>query len=152
LQYIKGEQESEGHDDAILPSVAFAKCPIRISAGLLGKKWTMIIIRNIGFRKIQRFNRLLEATTGITPRVLSQRLKELEQEGYIEVVEKRSPMSVRWALTEKGGDTLPILMSFIAFGSKWYADEVFEDKTPRTLSQLYNSPRTKEIIERFTTK
>jgi DNA-binding HxlR family transcriptional regulator len=152
LQYIKGEEESEAYDDALLPSVSFAKCPIRISAGLLGKKWTMVIIRNIGFRKIQRFNRLLEATHGITPRVLSQRLKELEQEGYIEVVEKRSPMLVRWALTEKGEDTLPILMSFIAFGSKWYADEVFDDKTPRTLSQLYDSPRAREIIDRFTTK
>ena len=75
MQYIKGEEESEAYDDALLPSVSFAECPIRISAGLLGKKWTMVIIRNIGFRKIQRFNRLLEATHGITPRVLSQRLK-----------------------------------------------------------------------------
>jgi DNA-binding HxlR family transcriptional regulator len=149
LQYIKGEEESEIRDDAILPSVSFAKCPIKISAGLLGKKWTMIIIRNIGFRKIQRFNRLLESTAGISPRVLSQRLKELEQEGYIEIVEKRSPMMVRWTLTEKGEDTLPILMSFIAFASKWYADEVFEDRTPRNLSELYTSPQAREVIERY---
>jgi DNA-binding HxlR family transcriptional regulator len=109
----------------------------------------MLILRDIGMRNIQRFNRLLVSVGGITPRVLSQRLRELEQEGYIECIEKRSPMLVRWGLTEKGKDTLPILMSFIAFGSKWYADEVFEDKKPRTLSDLFKTPQAREVIERY---
>ncbi len=149
MQYIKGEQEAEAIDSGLLPSVSFSRCPIRITAGLLGKKWTMLILRDIGFRNIQRFNRLLESIPGITPRVLSQRLKELEQEGYIECVEKRSPILVRWALTDKGKDTLPILMSFIAFGSKWHAREVFEDKKPRTLRDLYTTPQAREVIEKY---
>ncbi len=100
-------------------------------------------------RKIQRFNRLLEHIPGITPRVLSQRLKELETEGFIKCVERNGPKLVRWDLAEKGEDTLPILMSFIAFGSKWYADSVFQDKKPRTLKQIYKTPEAREIIEKY---
>jgi DNA-binding HxlR family transcriptional regulator len=148
LQYIKGQTEAEGSPNPLLPAVRFARCPIGISAGLLGKKWTMLILRDIGFRNIDRFNRLLESVRGITPRVLSQRLKELEEQGYIEREEK-SPALVRWGLTEKGRDALPILMSFIAFGAKWYADEVFEDKKPRPMKELYPSPEAREVIERY---
>jgi len=152
LEYIAGDREAGSQGNALLPSASFSRCPITISAGLLGKKWTMLILRDIGMRDIQRFNRLLQSVKGITPRVLSQRLKELEDEGYIECVEERSPVMVRWSLTEKGKDTLPILMSFIAFGSKWYADEVFPDRKPRTLGDLFPTPQAREVMERFTRK
>ena len=77
------------------------------------------------------------------------RLRELEQDGYIECIEnQKSPMIVRWTLTQKGSETLPILMRFIAFGSKWHADEVFEDKIPRTLTELFN-PGAIEIMRGY---
>lgn len=40
-------------------------------------------------------------------------------------------------------------MSFIAFGSKWYANDVFEDRRPRTLRQIYKTPEAREVIERY---
>lgn len=79
------------------------------------------------------------------------RLKELEREGLIECTEeKRSPMMVLWRLTEKGKDTLPILMQLTAFGSKWHADVVFEDKMPRKLSEIFPQPEAREIIRGYT--
>jgi hypothetical protein len=46
-------------------------------------------------------------------------------------------MIVRWTLTEKGCATLlSILLRFTSFGSKWYAEVILEDKTPRTLDEL----------------
>jgi DNA-binding HxlR family transcriptional regulator len=146
---MNGDAEGETGDRTLIPSVSFSECPIKLCAGILGKKWTMLILRDIGIRNIQRFNRLLESIPGITPRMLSMRLRELEQGGYIERLE-RSNVLVRWTLTEKGGDTLPILMSFIAFGSKWHAGKVFADKTPRTLKELYPGPRAREVIEKYT--
>jgi DNA-binding HxlR family transcriptional regulator len=131
----------------MIPQVSFMKCPIKTSLGVLGKKWTMLIIRDIGVYKITRFNRLLESIAGITPRVLSMRLQELEKKGFIERVEdKRSPMIVQWRLTEKGKDTLPILMQLVAFGSKWYSNVVFGDKKPRKLTEIFPHPRVREII------
>jgi DNA-binding HxlR family transcriptional regulator len=148
-QYTQSpEKESPGnYTGSIIPQVKFVTCPIRTSLGILGKKWTILILRDIGFLKIERFNRLLESIEGLTPRVLSMRLKQLEKEGFIECVEeKRSPMMVRWRLTEKGKDTLPILMQLVAFGSKWYSDIVFEDKTPRKLDEIFPQPEARQII------
>ena len=150
MQYIKDQEEGESISNdkgAILPQVRFIKCPIKTSLGVLGKKWTVLIIRDIGFSKIGRFNRILESIPGLTPRVLSMRLKELEKEGFIKCEEKKkSPMMVLWRLTEKGNDTLPILMQLVAFGSKWYSDVVFEDKRPRNLNEIFPQPEAREII------
>jgi DNA-binding HxlR family transcriptional regulator len=137
----------------LLPGVNFAQCPIKTSLGVLGKKWAMLVLRDIGILGVDRFNRLLDSLPGLTPRVLSMRLKELEKEGFIECIEKgKSPIIVRWTLTEKGRDSLPILLQFTAFGSKWHADVVFEDKTPRTPDELFQPKalkRFRRIIDKY---
>jgi DNA-binding HxlR family transcriptional regulator len=122
----------------VLPSVPMKNCPIESSLGVLGHKWTLLVLRNIGFLKMERFNQMLRVTPRLTPRVLSMRLAELEKSGLIKRTEEcKSPKIVRWVLTSKGKDALPILMSIIEFGSRWYADKVFEDKKPRTLKELF---------------
>jgi DNA-binding HxlR family transcriptional regulator len=131
----------------LLPEVKFAQCPIKTSLGVLGKKWTMLVLRDIGILGVDRFNRLLDSIPGLTPRVLSMRLKELEKEGFIQCIEegKKSPMIVRWTPTEKGRDALPILLQFTIFGSKWHADVVFEDKTPRRPDELFQ-PQAMKVM------
>lgn len=131
----------------LLPDVKFAQCPIKTSLGVLGKKWTMLVLRDIGILGIDRFNRLLDSIPGLTPRVLSMRLKELEKEGFIQCIEegKKSSMIVRWTLTEKVRDAIPILLQFTVFGSKWHADVVFEDKTSRRLDELFQ-PKAMKVI------
>jgi len=134
----------------LLPDVKFAQCPIKTSLGILGKKWTMLVLRDIGILGVDRFNRLLDSIPGLTPRVLSMRLKELEKEGFIHCLEKgkKSPMIVRWTLKEKGRDALPILLQFAAFGSKWHSDVVFEDKNPRTPDELFH-PKAMKVMRRI---
>src|SRR5918992_1216138 len=130
----------------LLPKVKFAQCPIKSSLGVFGKKWAMLVLRDIGILGVDRFNLLLDSIAGLTPRVLSMRLKELQKEGFIECIEKaKSPTIVRWTLTEKGRDALPILLQFTAFGSKWHADVVFEDKIPRRPDELFQ-PEAMKIM------
>ena len=134
----------------IRPQVKIKNCPIRTSLGVLGKKWTMLIIRDIGFLKINRFNRILESIPGLTPRVLSMRLRELEKEGIIRCTQiKRQQTMILWNLTEKGKDILPILLMLTAFGSKWYSEHVFEDKKPRRLDEVFSLPETREMINEY---
>ena len=134
----------------LLPDVKFAQCPIKTSLGVLGKKWTMLVLRDIGILGVDRFNRLLDSIPGLTPRVLSMRLRELENEGFIQCLEKekKSPMIVRWTLTPKGRDALPILLHFTAFGSKWHSNVVFEDRTPRTPDELFQ-PKAMKVMRRM---
>jgi len=132
------------------PGVRFQQCPIKASMGVFGRKWTTLILRDIGFRKIGRFNHLLDSVPGLTPRVLSMRLKELEKDGIIQRIEDEgSPTIVRWTLTQKGEDALPILIRLMAFGAKWYAKDVFEDKVPRSLNEIFTRPEAQEIVQRL---
>jgi DNA-binding HxlR family transcriptional regulator len=152
LQRTLSQEEDEGRltgTGLVLLKVKFAECPIQATLGILGKKWTMLILRDIGLRKIRRFNRLLESIPGLTPRVLSMRLKELEEGGYIRCLDsQRTPRVVRWALTEKGLDTLPILVRFVEFGAKWYADVAFEDKRPRKLEEVFK-PEAMSLLRKY---
>src|SRR5260370_21521785 len=132
------------------PDVRFQQCPIKASMGVLGRKWTTLILRDVGFRKIDRFNHLLESVPGLTTRVLSMPLKTLERHGIIKNIEdETAPGVVKWTLTEKGEDTLPILTRLMAFGAKWYAREVFEDKVPRSLNEIFTKPEAQEIVQRL---
>jgi DNA-binding HxlR family transcriptional regulator len=120
------------------PSVKFKNCPIKVTIGVLGKKWTLLILRDIALLNISRFNQIRRSLPGLTSRVLIMRLHELENYGLIEsVVIKEKPRVVEWTLTEKGKDTVPILLSIMSFGAKWYPDEVFGDNRPRTLEEIY---------------
>lgn len=131
----------------LLPAVPMKNCPIESSMGVLGRKWTLLILRNIGVFKKERFNQMLDVTPGLTPRVLSMRLRELEKNGFIKHVEEHGfPKIVRWELTEKGNDTLPILVKFVEFGAKWFADRVFEDKKPRTIKQIFPQKEARRYL------
>lgn len=132
-------RNSEGpFEKPVLPKVQFKNCPIGTSLGVLGKKWTLLILRAVAFQKTDRFNQILKTLPGLTPRVLIMRLHELEANGLIRpIVIQHRPRLVRWALTERGKDTIPILMSFISYGVKWFPDVVFEDKQPRTVKELF---------------
>ena len=130
----------------IASAAEFASCPIAASIGVLGRKWTMHVLREMAMRKAERFSDLMRSIPGITPRALSMRLKELEGSGMIHRVDDRkSPRYVRWSLTDKGWDTLPILMSYVAFGSKWYAPTVFADGRPREMSDIYPQENLKPV-------
>ena len=132
------KSRDEDQEEPLLPTVEFQNCPIQTSLGVLGKKWTLLVLRDIGLLKIQRFNQILRSIPGLTPRVLILRLKELEDAGLIKpIIIQRKPKLVRWVLTQQGKDTVPILMTFISYGAKWYSDIVFQDSHARTLKELY---------------
>jgi DNA-binding HxlR family transcriptional regulator len=126
--------------------VEFKSCPVRASLGVLGKKWALLILRNIGVYRAQRFNEMLSITHGLTKRVLSNRLRELKHAGYIEVTDSQRRY-VKWDLTEKGRDVLPILMGLVLIGSKYYSDQVFEDKKSRGLNEIFEMTYIQKVTK-----
>jgi DNA-binding HxlR family transcriptional regulator len=124
--------------EPIIPQVSFNNCPIRESLGVLGRKWSLLVLRDIGFLKLDRFSRILKNNAGLTPRVLCMRLRDLEREELIErIVASHEKVDVRYRLTRKGEDVLPILTAFIQYGMAHRAERVFTDKKPRTLNQVF---------------
>ena len=131
---------------AIVPNGPLCNCPIAATLGILGKKWTMLVLRDIAMRDMGRFSELMKGIPGITPRMLSSRLKELEKSGMIvKTAKRRSAKAAKWVPTEKGWDALPILFSYTAFGSKWFAGQVFEDGKPREMREIYPQRNLKSL-------
>jgi len=66
------------------------------------------------------------------------RLGELAGEGLIERIGgSQGRLGVRYRLTKKGRDCMPILTAFIQYGMLHRAERVFEDKRPRNLNQVF---------------
>ena len=80
---------------------------------------------------------MLRAMPGLPKRLLTKRLAELETAGFVVRAESRRGY-VRWELTEKGADVVPILLTMVQFGSKWYADELFADNMARPLNEIFD--------------
>jgi DNA-binding HxlR family transcriptional regulator len=78
------------------------QCAVAKTLKVIGSKWTMLILHNL-FEGTNRFGSLQRALPGISPKTLSQRLQELEQEGIItKKVFAEVPLHVEYNLTEKG--------------------------------------------------
>ncbi|MFQ5918559.1 MAG: winged helix-turn-helix transcriptional regulator [Thermoplasmata archaeon] len=126
------------HKEPILPQIPFETCPIRASLGVLGRKWACLVLRDVAFFGDMSFTGLLRNNPGMTPRVLSMRLRDLRAEELIErVVGAEGPRTIRYRLTAKGGDAIPILTALIQYGMRHHADRVFEDQEPRSLSEVF---------------
>ena len=124
--------------EPIIPRVTFTNCPIRESLGIFGRKWALLVLRDIAFLKIDRFSKILANNPGLTPRVLSMRLRDLVKEGLVDRMgNPKDRLDVRYRLTKKGRDCMPILTAFIQYGMFYRAERVFEDKRPRNLNQVF---------------
>jgi DNA-binding HxlR family transcriptional regulator len=112
----------------------FAARPIKPDLGILGRRWALLILADIGLRRVDRFSSLRRSNPQLNPRILSRRLHELEEAGMIVRLESnRAGPFVQWAMTEKGNDILPAIIRLIAFGARWHAENPFRGKPPRRL-------------------
>jgi DNA-binding HxlR family transcriptional regulator len=106
-------------------------CPINNTLRIMGKKFTTLIIRNMIHLGQTRFNQFL-TIEGINAKILSARLKEMEQDGLIRRdVFRETPVRIEYALTEKGRALAPILDQMAAFSMKYCAKDVFKDGKKR---------------------
>jgi DNA-binding HxlR family transcriptional regulator len=95
-------------------------CPhFHAAIELIGKRWTGAIVSALT-EGPQRFAQLARAVPGLSDRLLSQRLRELEEEGLVErEVEAGTPVRVTYSLTEKGADLGPTLGELKQWARRW---------------------------------
>ena len=113
-------------------------CPVDNTFKIVGKKFTVHILRNMMLLNQTRFNQFLESIEGVNPKTLSVRLKEMEKNGLIKrKIYPETPVRIEYSVTEKGEALKPILMQMAAFSMKYCCDTVFKDGKPRTLEQVF---------------
>lgn len=94
-------------------------CPLTKAIGKVGSKWKPIIINVIADRSI-RFGQLAAVIPFITRKVLTEQLKELEEDGIVHrTAFKEIPPRVEYKLSEQGMAFLPILNSIKKWSEKY---------------------------------
>jgi DNA-binding HxlR family transcriptional regulator len=112
------------------------RCPVDCTFNLIGKKFTIHILRNMIILGHTRFNQF-ESIEGINSKTLAVRLKEMLENDLIErKVYPGIPIRVEYSVTEKGKSVLPILEQMLAFSMKYAPEDVFADGRPRSFEDV----------------
>jgi DNA-binding HxlR family transcriptional regulator len=118
----------------------FKYCPIQNTFDLIGRKFTILILRDIMLYGKKHFNELLDSVEGINSKTLSLRIRELEWDGLIRRhIFHEMPLRVEYELTEKAMRLRPILEQMGEFSTRYCASDVFKDKKPRAFSDVLES-------------
>ena len=122
-----------------MPLLVYQQDPIRNSVKRLGAKWTLLVLRDIGFLELRRFGEILRNNPGLTPKVLSKRLRDMQKEGLID--RKVSKDAVIYRLTSRGEDAVFILLAFLRYGLKHHSGDRVRSPMPL--------PRFDEMVRQY---
>ena len=88
-----------------------ANCPAEATIGVIGGRWKVPIVWHL-FSGTKRFSELRRAMPGVTQKMLTQQLRELEQDGVVRrKVYPEVPPKVEYSLTERGLSLKPVVES-----------------------------------------
>ncbi len=99
------------------------KCTIYRTAGFVGKRWTIVILLELykNNSKAKRYSEIKSNMQGITPKMLSARLKELKKEGLVRksVDASSFPVKCEYSLTKSGEDFIRIIKDIKKWALRW---------------------------------
>lgn len=97
----------------------YTSCPVEYTASIISNKWKVLILRDL-IDGTKRYNELNRSVVGISAKVLTQNLKDLENDGIVtRKVYPVVPPKVEYSLTEKGKELKGILDLMKEFGIKY---------------------------------
>lgn len=106
-------------DQKLLPAPA-AVCPrFHYAVELIGRRWTGAILRTL-LSGATRYSDIAHAVPGLSDRLLSERLRELEAEGIVtRTVIPEMPVRIEYQLTSKGESLEAVLISIADWAETW---------------------------------
>ena len=115
-------------------------CPINNTLNIIGKKFTLLLLRNMMLLKQTRFNQFMDSIEQINPKTLSLRLKEMEKDGLIKrKVHEETPVRIEYVLTEKAMALTPILEQMAIFSMRYCTKDVFRGSPPKDVENIYSN-------------
>ncbi|MDD6489086.1 MAG: helix-turn-helix domain-containing protein [Clostridia bacterium] len=103
------------------------QCPIEATLQLIGGKYKSLILWHL-IGKTLRFSELSKLITSATPKMLTQQLRELENDGMVNrVVYPVVPPKVEYSLTSFGESIIPILELMCSWGSNYLKEKNLSD-------------------------
>lgn len=96
-----------------------ATCPAETAITLLGSKWKLLILREL-FKGMRRFGELARSVPGISQKMLTQQLRQMEEDGLVNrKVYPEVPPRVEYSLTEIALGLKPVLDAMHKWGTKY---------------------------------
>jgi DNA-binding HxlR family transcriptional regulator len=115
------------------------KCPAETTLRVIGGRWKIPILYHL-FHGVKRFSELRHAIDGISQKVLTQQLREMERHGVIQrKVYPQVPPKVEYSLTELGETLRPLIDELCKWGSK-YENAEFERRVGSCQLAVDSSP------------
>ena len=103
-------------------------CPVATTVSVIGSKWKLLILRNLRARP-WRFNELQKDLEGISQKVLTENLRQMEADGIVtRTVYPEIPPHVEYALSPLGESMRPILDTMEAWGARYKEQAAEGDK------------------------
>lgn len=103
-------------------------CPIELGLSVIGGKWKLLILCRLR-EQTMRFGALYKTLPGISQKMLTQQLRELEADGVVQrEVYRVVPPQVEYQLTPVGQDLLPILDILAQWGGSYASPPVAGDE------------------------
>ncbi len=103
---------------ALARAAAGHDCPVERALAIVGAKWTLLILHNLT-EGPKRFGDLERLIAGASPKMLTARLRELEQLGLVtRTAYAEVPPRVEYQLTEPGHGLRPIIDSLYQWGQQ----------------------------------
>jgi DNA-binding HxlR family transcriptional regulator len=119
-------------------------CPVARTLDVVGDRWTLLILRDL-FMGVSRFSEFQERSPGLPPKVLSSRLKELKDRGFVDRrIYNLHPLRAEYLLTEQGRTLLPIILAIGRWGleHKFEGEPEVRDRVARAVYEAIPESRT----------
>ena len=102
-----------------------ATCAIVGVWEVLGRRWSLHILKNLSTKEVIRFNELKRLLAGISSTVLSERLLELEREGLVtKKIYPEVPPRVEYSMTPQAKELEVIIKELARWANKWKSPEI----------------------------
>ena len=92
-------------------------CPVELALSLIGGKWKTVLIARLKQGPL-RYGELRRMVPDLADKVLTQRLRELETDGFVQKIPGAENGSSRYALTDRGTSLSPALEALYAWGER----------------------------------
>jgi DNA-binding HxlR family transcriptional regulator len=120
-------------------SIQSTTCEVLTIWEVLGKRWALLILKNLSTKEAIRFNELKKVLSGISSTVLSQRLLELEDEGLVsKKIYTEIPPKVEYSLTTRAKELEIILKDLGEWANRWKSFEQTKTMAAVTPSKNIN--------------
>jgi DNA-binding HxlR family transcriptional regulator len=94
-------------------------CPVEVTLSVIGGKWKPLILWHLSEGGVRRFLELQRTIPGITRKMLTQHLRELERDGVVaRQIFDEMPLRVEYSLTKYGQTLRPLMRVLCDWGSK----------------------------------